>query len=160
MVKILKGIADAVLRFILVGIVFPLAIQYFNPVISNYVSLPPSNEIWLVMILFGALFAVTGFLQNAYVKGEFPWLFGKIGGGIATMGFFSYLLLFLPNVAGDGVVHASGLVVLIFLAVAFSYLYLVFDFWDARRSLRKKAQQQSAKSDSQTQLEQGTTLAE
>jgi hypothetical protein len=140
LVNILKGAGDAALKFILIGIIVPLAIQYFYVEISNYVTLPSTIEIWAIMIIFGALFAITGFFQNAYLKGEYPWLFGRIGSGLVTIGFISYLLLFLPNVAGAGAIHATGLIALIYLAVGLSYLYLVLDFADARRA-RKKAQE-------------------
>ncbi len=135
--------ADAAFRFVVVGVVIPVALDYFNPEISKYVTLPPSYDRWLVLILFGALFAAMGFLQNAYTKGEFPWLFGKIGGGVVAIGFFSYLLLFLPSVPGSQSIEATGLISLIYLAVGLSYVYLIFDFVDARRS-KKAARIKSA----------------
>lgn len=114
----------------------PLALDYLNPYISKYVTLPPSYDRWLAFVAFGVLFAATAFFQNAYSKGEYRWLFGKIGGGAVAIAFYSYLLLFLPSAAGAGTIQASGLITLIYLAMALSYVYLIFDFFDARRSRR------------------------
>lgn len=132
--KILKGVASAAVNFVGVGIVAPFAVTYLSPLISKYIALPPSFEIWEVLLLFGAVFAVTGFLQSGYSKGDFPWLFGKIGGGLAGIGFFYYLFLQLPSSVGSaGGVESSGLLLLVGLAIALSYGYMGFDFWDARR---------------------------
>jgi hypothetical protein len=138
LVKIAKGISSAAVRFFAVGIIFPYLLEYFSPTISSYVQLPPPREVWAVFILMGALFAVTGFLQNAYSKGDFPWLFGKIGGGIVSIIFFTYLFLLLPKTVGSAGIQSTGLLSLIYLSVALSYCYLILDFVDARRSRASK----------------------
>jgi len=134
LVKIAKGISSAAVRFLVVGIAFPYVLEYFSPTISTYLQLPPPSEVWEVFILMGALFAVTSFLQNAYSKGDFPWLFGKIGNGVVSVIFFTYLFLLLPNGVGSAGIQSTGLLSLIYLAVALSYGYLILDFWDARRT--------------------------
>jgi hypothetical protein len=134
MVKIARGIAGAAASFVVVGIVFPYLLEYFSPTISTYLQLPPPGEVWAVFILLGGLFAVTSFLQNAYSKGDFPWLFGKIGNGLVNVVFFTYLFLLLPNGIGSAGIQSTGLLSLIYLAVALSYAYLILDFYDARRS--------------------------
>jgi hypothetical protein len=138
LVKIAKGISSAAVRFVVIGIVLPYLLEYFSPTISSYVQLPPPSEVWAAFILIGALFAVSSFLQNAYSKGEFPWLFGKIGGGIASIVFFTYIFLLLPKTVGSAGIQSAGLLSLIYLAVALSYAYLVLDFVDARRSRTAK----------------------
>ena len=82
--------------------------------------LPPSSARWTAFILLGASFAVTGFLRSAYSKGDLPWLFGKLGGGLVDLALFYYLFLLLPSsVASAGaVVESSGLVLLLGLAIA------------------------------------------
>ncbi len=137
--KIVNGVSAAALRFVVVGVAFPLLLDYFSPTISKYVALPPSSARWAVFIIFGALFAVAAFLQNAYSKGDYPWLFGKIGGGVVNMGFYYYVFLLLPSSLGSEGIESSGLLLLIYLAIALSYGYLVFDFFDARRTKREKA---------------------
>jgi len=136
MAKIAKGVSSAFVRFFLIAIIVPYVLEYLAPTISTYLQLPPANEVWAVFILVGSLFAVTGYLQNAYSKGDYPWLFGKVGSGLLEAVFFTYLFLLLPNsvtLSGTGV-KSSGLLSLIYLAVALSYAYLVLDFFDARRS--------------------------
>ncbi len=142
MVKIWQGVSAAALRFVVVGIGFPLVLDYASPLISSYVALPPSSARWTVFILFGSLFAAAAFLQNGYSKGEYPWLGGKIGGGLVSMGFYYYVFLLLPSSLGSlgsGRVQASGLLLLIYLAIALSYGYLIFDFYDAKRNKRERA---------------------
>lgn len=134
MAKTARGASTAAVTFLVVGIMFPYLLEYFSPTISSYLQLPPSVSVWGTFIVMGALFAVTSFLQNAYSKGDFPWLFGKIGGGIVNVIFFTYLFLLLPNTVGSASVQSTGLLSLIYLAVALSYAYLVLDFVDARRS--------------------------
>jgi hypothetical protein len=134
MAKTAKGLSTAVVTFLVVGVAFPYLLEYFSPTISVYLQLPPSASVWGTFILIGALFAVTSFVQSAYSKGDFPWLFGKIGGGIVNLIFFTYLFLLLPNTVGSASVQSTGLLSLIYLAVALSYAYLVLDFVDARRS--------------------------
>ena len=94
----------------------------------------PPAQVWTSFVLFGALFAVTSFLQTAYSKGDFPWLFGKIGGGLVNISFFTFLFLFLPKTVGSAGIQSTGLLSLIYLTVGLSYLYLVLDFVDARRT--------------------------
>ena len=134
LVNIAKGISSAALRFVVVGVAFPYLLEYFSPTISTYLQLPPPGQVWAVFILIGALFALTSFLQKAYSKGDFPWLFGKIGSGIVSVIFFTYLFLLLPNNVGSAGVQSTGLLSLIYLAVGLSYGYLILDFADARRS--------------------------
>ena len=134
MAKIAKGVGSAFVRFFLIAIIVPYVLEYLAPTISTYLQLPPANEVWTVFILVGSLFAVTGYLQNAYSKGDYPWLFGKIGSGLTEAIFFTYLFLLLPNSVGSAGVQSTGLLFLIYLAVALSYAYLVLDFFDARRS--------------------------
>jgi hypothetical protein len=135
MVKVAKGIGSMFLPFVVVGVVFPYLLESFAPTISTYIQLPPAGEVWAAFVLFGAMFAVVSFFQNAYSKGEFPWLFGKVGSGVVDVVFFTYLFLLLPKGAGSGEgIESTGLLSLIYLAVALSYAYLVLDFFDARRS--------------------------
>jgi hypothetical protein len=131
--KIARGVSSAAVRFVVIGIGFPYLLEYFSPTISTYLQLPSSSEIWAVFVLMGVLFAATSFLQNAYAKGDFPWLFGKIGNGVVNVIFFTYLFLLLPNTVGSAGVQSAGLLSLIYLAVALSYAYLILDFVDARR---------------------------
>jgi hypothetical protein len=138
LVKIAKGISSAAVRFLVFGIALPYIIEYFSPTLSSYLQLPPPSDVWLAFILIGAMFAVTSFFQNAYSKGDFPWLFGKIGGGIASLVFFTYIFLLLPKTVGSAGIQYTGLLSLIYLAVALTYLYLVLDFVDARRSRTPK----------------------
>jgi hypothetical protein len=129
-----KGLMSAIVRFALIGVAFPFLIEYFSPTISSYVKLPPPYEVWAALILIGGLYAVSSFLQNAYSKGDYPWLMGTIMGGVASVALFTYLLLFLPTTVGSTQMQTTGLLYLIYLAVALSYGYLFFDFFDARRS--------------------------
>jgi hypothetical protein len=136
MANIAKGVSSAALRFLVIGVAAPYLVEYYSASISTYLQLPPATEVWAVLILIGAFFAVTGYLQNAYAKGDYPWLFGKIGSGLLEAVFLTYLFLLLPNsvtLAGTGV-QSGGLLALIYLAVALSYGYLILDFFDARRS--------------------------
>jgi hypothetical protein len=132
--KIAKGILSAAAAFLLVGVAFPYLLEYFSPEISSYVRLPPAEELWAVFLAIGAAFAVTTFLQNAYSKGDYPWLFGRLGRGIVSIALFTYLFSLLPSSLGSSGMQASGMLYLIYLAVALSYGYLVLDFYDARRS--------------------------
>jgi hypothetical protein len=134
MPKLLAGLSSAALRLVVVGVAFPYALEYFAPTISSYVPLPPPAQVWTSFVLFGALFAAASFLQTAYSKGEFPWLFGKVGGGVVNIAFFTFLFLFLPKTVGSAGIQSTGLLSLIYLAVGLSYLYLVLDFIDARRT--------------------------
>ncbi len=138
MVKLAKGISSAALRFVVIGIAFPYLLEYFSPTLSSYVQLPPADQVWEAFILFGALYAVTGFLQNAYSKGDYPWLFGKLGSGVVSIAFFTYIFLLLPKSVGSAGVQSTGLLYLIYLEVALAYVYLVLDFYDARRSKNPK----------------------
>jgi hypothetical protein len=131
--KLVAGVSSAAVRFVAVGIIFPYVLEYFAPTISSYVPMPPPDQVWISLIIFGALFAATSFLQTAYSKGDFPWLFGKIGGGIVNISFFTFLFLFLPKTVGSAGIQSTGLLSLIYVAVGLSYLYLVLDFVDARR---------------------------
>ncbi len=136
MASLAKGFTSAALRFFLVGVALPWALDFFSPLVSAYVKLPPSSGRWTLFLAFGALFAITGFLQNAYRKGDYPWLVGKIGGGVADLAFFSYVILFLPSAAavGSQSFRMTGLLALVYAAVALAYLYLALDFFDARRT--------------------------
>ncbi len=120
--KIAKGVSSAALSFIVVGVALPLALDYLARPLSSYLTLPPSSARWTVFALIGAFLALTSFLQNGYSKGDFPWLFGKLGGGVADLALFYYLFLLLPGSAGStgGVVESSGLIALLGLAVALS----------------------------------------
>lgn len=148
--KIAKGVSSAAVRFVVVGIALPYLLEYFSPTIASYIQLPPPDQIWEALILIGALFAVTSFLQNAYSKGDFPWLFGKIGGGVMNIVFFTYIFLLLPKnfgssgIVGSAGIQSAGLLSLIYLSVGLSYLYLVLDFWDARRSKNVKPKEAPA----------------
>ena len=133
MVKTSKGLQTAVVNFVVVGVVFPYLIESFSPQVSSYVSLPARSEIWAVLLLIGTMFAVTGFLQSAYSKGDFPWLFGKLASGVVSLALYLFLYSLLPSSLGSTGVQASDLLYLIVLAVVLQYGYLVFDFWDARR---------------------------
>jgi hypothetical protein len=140
-VKLVRGFGSAVLNFVLVGIVIPEVLLAFAPDFSAYIKLPPSTEIWEVFLLFGVLLAVTNFCLNGYSKGEFPWLFGKIGLGLVDVGLFYFLFLLIPgslNAAGATSSESSGLIYLVGLAVALSYGYIVLDFVDARRTLASR----------------------
>jgi hypothetical protein len=142
--KIAKGISSAVVRFVIVGIAFPYLLEYFSPTISAYVQLPPAIQVWEAFILFGVLYAVTGFLQAAYSKGEYPWLLGKVGSGVVNIAFFTYIFLLLPKNIGSAGIQSTGLLYLIYLEVALAYLYLILDFYDARRSRAQKPKEPPA----------------
>lgn len=119
------------------GVALPFVLDSIDRLISRYVTLPPSNERWSVFVAFGILFAVVGFLQRAYVKGDFPWLFGKIGGGVVSLAFYSYIFLFLPSpggLASSQNFQLGGLLALIYLSIGLSYLHLILDFVYARRT--------------------------
>lgn len=143
--KVAKGISSAAINFVAVGVIIPFALNYFSPQISKYIALPPPSQIWVVFILFGIVFAITGFLQSGYSKGDFPWLFGKIGGGLAGIALFYYLFLLLPSSVGSTGVESSGLIGLVVLAILLSYGYLVFDFLDARRKNKARKAEMDAK---------------
>jgi hypothetical protein len=134
MVKIAKGILNAAVAFLVVGVVMPYLIGYYRPQILTYVQLPPQSSIWAALIGIGALFAVTSFFLNAYSKGDFPWLFGRLGNGIADIVLFTYMFSLLPSSIGSAAgIQTSNLLYLIYLAVFLSYGYLILDFWVARR---------------------------
>lgn len=138
--KIIKGVTSAAFVFVLVGIVAPYLIDYFRPLAEKFVTLPSSQQIWVVFLLFGALFAAFEFLQNAYPKGKYPWLLGKLGSGAVSLGFFSYIFFYMmgsSSLASAGV-QATGLILLIYASIGLSYLYLFFDFYDARASSRSQ----------------------
>jgi hypothetical protein len=134
--KIFQGAGRAVLNFVVVGLAFPYVLESFSSAIATYIKLPPPSEVWAVFIAIGAAFALTGFLQHAYSKGEYPWLFGKIGSGVIDIALFTFALSLLPSGVGaaSGSLHVSGLLYLVYLAIALPYGYLVLDFFDARRS--------------------------
>lgn len=131
-----KGIGAAVLVFVLVGIILPYLLGYFRPLAEKYVILPSSTEIWVAFLIFGVLFAAVEYLQNAYSKGNYPWLLGKLLSGAVSLGFFSYIFFYMLgyNPAGTEGLETTGLVLLIYLSIGLSYLYLFLDFFDARRS--------------------------
>jgi hypothetical protein len=134
MVKIAKGILNAAVAFLVVGVVMPYLIGYYRPQILTYVQLPSQSSMWVALVAIGALFAVTSFFQNAYSKGDFPWLFGRLGNGIADIVLFTYMFSLLPSSIGSAAgIQTSNLLYLIYLAVVLSYGYLVLDFWVARR---------------------------
>jgi len=128
-----KGLSSAALSFAVVGVGFPYLLEYFSPQISSYVSLPRPDEIWAVFIAIGAMFAVTGFLQSAYSKGDFPWLFGRLGSGMVSVALYVFLVSLLPSTIGSSGIQTSDLLYLIYLSVALSYGYLILDFVEARR---------------------------
>jgi hypothetical protein len=134
LVRIAKGILSAAVAFLVVGVAFPYLLEYFSAEISSYVLLPPADEVWAVFLAIGAVFAVTGFLQSAYSKGDYPWLLGRLGRGIVSIVLFTYLFSLLPNSIGSSGFQTLDLLYLIYLAVALSYGYLILDFFDARRS--------------------------
>jgi hypothetical protein len=142
MVKIANGVWSAAVRFFVVGIAVPYLVEFFSPTISKYIQLPAPSLVWGALVIIGALFAVMGFLMNAYSKGDFPWLFGKVGNGLVEAFLFTYLFLLLPNsLSSSGVsagVDSSGLLTLVYLAVALSYAYLILDFADARRTKKER----------------------
>lgn len=123
------------MAFLAVGVAIPYLLGYYRPQISAYVQLPPQGQIWAALVVIGGLFAVTGYLQNAYSKGDYPWLLGKLGRGFVGIAFFTYLFSLLPSSIGAaGKIQTSDLLYLIYLAIALSYGYLVLDFYDARRT--------------------------
>ena len=131
-----KGVTSAVFVFALVGVVLPYLIDYFRPLAEKYVALPPPQQIWVAFLLFGALFALVEFLQNAYSKGNYRWLIGKLGSGAVSLGFFSYIFFYMlgsSSLSTQGV-ETTGLVLLIYVSIGLSYLYLFLDFYDARSS--------------------------
>ncbi len=140
LLKIARGLSSAAFDFVAVGVAIPLALEFLAGPLSSYVSLPPSTSRWTAFILLGAALAATGFLQSAYSKGDFQWLFGKLGGAVVDLALFYYLFLLLPGSVGSArasVVESSGLVVLLGLAVVLSYGHLFLDFADARQTRRK-----------------------
>jgi hypothetical protein len=134
--KIANGLSRAVLNFVAVGAVLPYVIESFSTEISTYVPLPPPGEVWAVFVAIGAAFAVTGFLQHAYSKGEYPWLAGKLASGIVDIALFTYAYSLVPQSIGSasGGIQASDLLYLVYLAIALPYGYLVLDFFEARRN--------------------------
>jgi hypothetical protein len=156
LVKIFNGVASAALNFVGVGLVAPYVLNYLSPRISSYITLPPPSQIWDAFILFGAVFAVTGFLQSGYSKGEYPWLFGKVGGGLLGLAFFYYLFLLLPSSVGSEGVEGGGLILLVGLAIALSYGYLAFDFLDARRKIKANKVAMDSKATTATPVPSGS----
>jgi hypothetical protein len=134
--NISKGILHGAVAFIAVGVVFPFLIGYFSPLISSYLKLPPQNSIWVAFIGIGILFALTSFLHNAYIKGDYPWLFGRLGSGIANLVLYIYIFALLPSSIGSSEIQSSNLLLLIYLAIGLSYGYLILDFFDMRRNRR------------------------
>lgn len=113
---------------------FPLVLDYYEPVVSRYLTLPPSFERWTAFVTFGALFGVASFLQTVYVKGEFRWLLGKFGGGIVSLAFYSYVFIFLPGTSSAQISQVGGLLILVYAAVGLSYVHMILDFMEARRA--------------------------
>jgi len=143
--KIAKGVVSAAPRFILVGIALPYVIEYLAPTLSAYVQLPPPSQVWTLFIFIGGLYAMTNFLQTAFFKGDYPWLIGKLGGGIVAAIFFTFIFGLLPKSVGSAGIQSTGLLSLFYLDVALAYLYLILDFFDARRSrARKKLETEAA----------------
>jgi len=144
MVKLAKGLVTAAGMFVVVGIVFPLLLDRASSFLSSYVTLPPSPERWEILLGLGAFFALTAFLQNGYSKGEYPWLFGRIGAGLGSMALYYFAFLLLPgggSTSGLGVgVDATGLLLLVYFGIFLSYGYIVLDFFDYRH--RKMGNQQ------------------
>ncbi len=139
MAQHLRGLISAVIVLVPVGILAPYVLQYFRPHFEKYITLPPSQEIWAMFLLFGALFALVEFLQNAYLKGDYHWLAGKLGSGIIGFAFLSYIFFYMvgsPSLGSAGV-EATGLVLLISVSIGLSYLHLFLDFYDARGSRPK-----------------------
>lgn len=134
MAKLSNGLVSAVPRFLIIGILFPFTLDYFYLEVSRFIALPPSFDRWITFVIFGSLFALVGFLQNAYKKGDYPWLFGKVGGGVVSLVFYSYLFLLLPRVSGSQSIQVAGLLPLIYVAIGLSYLHLILDFFEARIS--------------------------
>jgi len=133
--KLARGITSAILNFVTIGIVIPFALDYVSPLLSAYITLPSSAERWEIFIVFGALFAFTAFCRNGYSKGDYPWLVGKIGGGLVDIGLFYYLFQLMPSSLGSAAgIESSGLIYLAGLAVVCSYGYTIFDFIEARRT--------------------------
>lgn len=136
-VKVAKGVPALVYGIVVIGVVVPYALDYLSPLFAGYLKLPPASQRWEVFIGLGILFAVTGFCRSAYSKGDYPWLFGKIGRGLADIALFYYLFLLVPGSLGSlggASVESTGLIYLVGLAVVCSYGYTVFDFIDARRT--------------------------
>ncbi|MCL5068584.1 MAG: hypothetical protein M1368_09575 [Thaumarchaeota archaeon] len=131
-----KGVSSAVFVFALVGAVLPYLINYFRPLAEKYVILSSPQQIWMVFLLFGVLFAIVEYLQNAYSKGNYRWLTGKLGSGVVSLGFFSYIFFSMlgSNALSTEGVDTTGLVLLIYVSIGLSYLYLFLDFYDARSS--------------------------
>ena len=134
--NIAKGLSQAILDFLVVGVGLPFLTEYLAPTLSSYVTLPPASEVWDVLLLLGSLMAAAGFLRNAYSKGQYPWLVGRIGGGLVELVVFYFFFLLVPHSLGSAGVESSGLIALAALAVVLSYGYLVLDFFDARRTSR------------------------
>jgi hypothetical protein len=128
-----KGLSSAVVSFVVVGLALPFLLEFFSQQISSYVQLPPGSEIWAAFLLIGALFGITSFLQNAYSKGDYRWLLGKLGRGLASLALYIFVFSLLPGTFGSAGIQTSDLLYLIYLAVALSYGYLILDFFQARR---------------------------
>ncbi len=145
MAKIARGLLVGVALFLVVGVVLPYLLDYASGFLSNYVTLPRPSERWLILLGLGGLFGATAFLQNAYSKGEYPWLFGRIGSGLTSMGFYYFVFLLLPGGGGSGggnlglgvAVDATGLLLLVYLGIVLSYGYIVLDFFDYRHRKRE-----------------------
>ncbi len=129
-----KGVASAAFVFVLVGIIAPYAIGYFRPQAEKFVTLPSSQEIWVAFLAFGVLYAIVEYLQNAYAKGNYPWLAGKLASGAVSIGFFSYIFFYMlgSSSLGTAGMQADGLLLLIYASIGLSYVYLFLDFFDAR----------------------------
>jgi hypothetical protein len=112
----------------------PLALDYLEPFLSRYATLPPSFERWLVFVAFGSLFAVASFLRTLYVKGEYPWLLGKLGGGVISLAFYSYIFVILSGASVGEITQVGGVILLVYVAIGLSYVHLILDFLEARRT--------------------------
>ncbi len=131
-----RGVLSAAAAFILVGIVSPAFIDAYRVPLGRLFAVPPTAQLWERFLLFGTLFAVANFVEASSEKWQYRWFLARLADGVIGLAFFYYVLSSL--VGGtlgptESRVQDGGLLDLVYLAIALSYVYLLLGFAGARR---------------------------
>ncbi len=135
--RLWRGIISAAFSFVLVGIVVPAAIDAYRASLGRFFEVPAPLELYGTFLLFGAAFAVATFIETTSEKWQYRWLAAKLADGIIGLAFFYYLFVRIASSnlgAVESRVQDGGLLELVYVAIALSYLYLALDFGGARRA--------------------------